>query len=239
LKPPKNKLSDLHTIYGRLTVNGQVEDISTQRKCTREEWDGKRLKGNKEAARAINTWLDTLYTRAYSCQQELYAAGKLFTAKHVRKLMQGEELEPIHMVSTCWDYYLNYIAGLIGKDYSPATLVKYRSGLKAFKAFLKLKFQTDDMRLDHLDHRFIKDYEYFLKTDYNIQNNTAIQHIKRLRTVVKIAIDFGWLQRDPFLAHRMKATEVYRDYLTTEELERLSKRPLLKKINDCPGSVPV
>lgn len=195
-----------------------------------EEWDGYHVKGNKESARTINAWPDTMYARAFTCQQELYSSGKLFTARQVRRLMQGEELEPIHMASTCWDYYLNYVAGLVGKDYSPATLVKYRSAYKAFKTFLRLRRDTDDIRLDHLDHRFIKDYEYFLKTDYNIQNNTAIQHIKRLRSVAKIAIDFGWLQRDPFLAHRMKATEVFRDYLTNEELDRLSRRRFSKRL---------
>lgn len=145
--------------------------------------------------------------------------------------MQGEPLEPVHMVSEAWDYHMNYIIGLIGKDYSEATLAKYKAGYKAFKKFLKLKYQADDMGLNELDHSFIKAYEYYLKTDHGVSNNTAIQIIKRLRTVVRIAMDFGWLQRDPFIAHRMRATEVHRTFLSSDELWRLTSKKLDNKLS--------
>ncbi|MBK0379344.1 site-specific integrase [Mucilaginibacter segetis] len=233
MKPPKNKQAELSMIYGRLSVNGHTEDLSTQRKCRPADWDKQagRVKGNKEEARSINAWLDLLYARAHQCRQELYAAGKPFTARQVRKLMQGEELEPSKMLSEVWNYQLNYIIGLIGKDYSKATLEKYQAGYKALKKFLQLKYQTDDLRLDQLDHQFVKDYEYYLKTGHHVQNNTAIQIIKKLRTIVRIAMDFGWLQRDPFIAHRMRATEVHRDYLTGEELARLATKRFSKKLS--------
>ena len=145
--------------------------------------------------------------------------------------MQGEELEPPKMLSMAWNYQLNYIIGMIGKDYSKATLQKYRASYKALKKFLKLKLLTEDIRLDQLDHQFVKDYEYYLKTDYGVQNNTAIQIIKKLRTIIHIAMDFGWLSRDPFIAHRMKSTEVHRDYLTEEELSRLAVKRFPKKLS--------
>ncbi len=188
------------------------------------------MQGTWAEARTTNAWLDSLFARAHECRQKLYLLGKSFTAQHVRKLMQGEELEPPKMLSMAWNYQLNYIIGLIGKDYSKATLQKYRAGYKALKAFLKLKFQTNDIRLDQLNHQFVKDYEYYLKTDYGVQNNTAIQIIKKLRTIVHISMDFGWLSRDPFIAHRMKSTEVHRDYLTGEELSRLALKRFPKKL---------
>jgi site-specific recombinase XerD len=187
------------------------------------------MAGNKAEAREANLWLETLNARAHRCRQELYAAGNPFTATHIRRLMQGEEIEPVKMISEAWDYYMNYIAGLIGKDYSFATLQKYRSGYKAFKAYLQFKYQTDDISFKMLNYQFIKDYEYFLKTSYGVQNNTAIQHIRKLRTMVRIAMDFSWLSRDPFLAHRMHANEVHRDYLTSEELNLMAKRSMAPK----------
>jgi site-specific recombinase XerD len=219
-------------IYIRVTVNGAREEWSTQRTCERSEWDVKsgRVNGTKSVARSINAWLDTLYARAHECRQHLYLLGKPFTARHVRKLMQGEELEPPKMLSMAWNYQLNYIVGMIGKDYSKATLQKYRASYKALKKFLKLKFLTEDIRLDQLDHQFVKDYEYYLKTGYGVQNNTAIQIIKKLRTIIHIAMDFGWLSRDPFIAHRMKSTEVHRNYLTGEELSRLALKRFPKKL---------
>ncbi|WP_448698139.1 site-specific integrase [Mucilaginibacter sp. AW1-3] len=228
MKPAKNESRDWRWIYARLTVCGERLDFSTQRKCKLSEWEGQRVKGNREEARSINHWLDTLQLRAHAARQELY--GKVFGPRHVRKLMQGEPLEPARMVSEAWQYHMDYISGLIGKDYSGATLQKYKAGQKAFKKFLKLKFQKDDIALNELDHAFIKDYEFYLKTGHGVQNNTAIQIIKKLRTVVKIAMDFGWLQRDPFIAHRMKSTEVHRTFLSSDELQRLATKKLDNKL---------
>lgn len=215
-------------IYARLTVSGERLDFSTQRQCLPVNWDGQRVKGSKEEARSINHWLDTLQLRAHAARQELY--GKVFGPKHIRKLMQGELLDPPHMLSEAWKYHMDFITGLIGKDYCEATLVKYRSGQMAFKKFLKLKYQKDDIALNELDHAFIKSYEFYLKTDHGVQNNTAIQIIKKLRTVVKIAMDLGWVTRDPFLAHHMKATEVHRTYLSSDELQRLAIKKLEPKL---------
>lgn len=145
--------------------------------------------------------------------------------------MQGEELEPPKMLSVAWNYQLNYIFGLVGKTYSKATLQKYQASYKALTKFLKIKYQAEDIRLDQLDHQFVKDYEYYLKTDYGVQNNTAIQIIKKLRTIIHIAMDFGWLSRDPFITHRMKSTEVHRDYLTGEELSQLAVKRFSKKLS--------
>jgi len=189
------------------------------------------MSGTRAEARSVNAWLDTLYARAHECRQQLYAANKSFTPIHIRKMMQGEELEPPRMLSEVWNYHFNYIVGLVGKDYAKATLQKYQGAYKALKKFLKLKFQAEDLRLDALDHQFIKEYEFYLKTDHGVQNNTAIQIIKKLRTIVRIAMDFGWLLRDPFIAHRMKSTEVHRDYLTGEELARLATKRFSKKLN--------
>jgi integrase len=143
--------------------------------------------------------------------------------------MQGEELEPPRMLSEQWDYYFSYITGLLGKDYTKATLQKYRTAYKHLKKFMKIRSGADDMRLDELDHKFIKDYNYYLKTSCNLQNNSAIQMIKRLRTIIRVAMDFGWVLRDPFIAHRMKADEVHRSYLSGEELSRMAVHNLQSK----------
>ena len=128
------------------------------------------------------------------------------------------------MLSEVWNYYIDYVAGLVGKSFSPATLQKYKTGFKIFKKYLQQSVGADDIRLDQLDYKFIKDYEYYLRADGSWQNNSVVQLIRRLRTMVRIALDFGWVARDPFLPHRMKLEEVHRDYLTAEELDRMAEK---------------
>jgi len=188
------------------------------------------LKGTREIARSVNVWLDTLYARAYTSRQELYSGGKPITALHVRKMMQGEEIEPPKMLSDVWTYHTDQIAGLIGKDYTPGTLAKYKTAYKALKKYLILKRKNDDLALKEIDYRFVRDFEYYLKTDYGLKINTAVQMVKKLRTIIKIAYEIGWINRDPFIAYRARHEEVHREYLTSAELDLLATRRFKRKL---------
>lgn len=231
LKRSTSRKKDTDHIFIRMTVDGKREDWSTGRRCKREEWDSKaaKVKGTNAEARQINSWLDTLRTRAYACKQQLYAGGKPFTALLIRKLMQGEELEPPRMLSDAWNYHTNQIAGLIGKDYRPATLQKYKSVLRVLKRFLMLRRKAEDIRLDEIDYRFVRDFDYYLKAEYGVKINTAVQMVKKLRTIMKVAMEIGWINRDPFVAYRAKKEEVFREYLTSEELHTLATMKLSRK----------
>jgi hypothetical protein len=51
--------------------------------------------------------------------------------------------------------------------------------------------------------RFLRNsFEHYLKTDYWVKINTAVQMIKKLRTITTIAYEIGWITRDPFIAYR-------------------------------------
>jgi death-on-curing family protein len=238
LKHRTCKHEDIIPIYIRLTVNGTREEWSTGRRCRPEDWDNKlkRVKGNKEEARSINHWLDLLSARAYACKQEIYASGKQLHAVQIRKLMQGEELDPPKMLSQVWTYHTNQIAGLVGKSYTPGTLQKYTSVFRILKKYLMLRTLADDIRLDQIDYRFIRDFEYYLKTDYGVKINTAIHMVKKLRTIMKVAQEIGWINRDPFVAYRAKKEEVFREYLTSLELHELATKKLsgkrLRRVRD-------
>jgi site-specific recombinase XerD len=231
LRQAKNKLNLLNTIYIRITIDGAREEWSTGRRCLKDEWNNKtgRMTGTREAARSANAWLDILYSRAHSCRQELYAGGKPFTALHVRKLMQGEELEQPKMLSDAWDYHTGQIAGLIGKDYTAGTLAKYKTVQKILKKYIMLKKKSDDIELNEIDYRFVRDFEHYLKTDRGVKINTAVHMVKKLRTVIKIAYEIGWINRDPFIAYRSRHEEVHREYLTGVELNLLATKRLESK----------
>jgi len=187
------------------------------------------MKGTKEDARSVNSWLDTLNARAFAARQNLYVSGKDFGPIHIRKLMQGEELEPPKMLSDIWTYHTDQIAGLIGKDYTAGTLQKYKAAFRILKRFIMIRTQCDDIPLDKINYRFVKDFDYYLKADYGVKINTAVQIVKKLRTMIKIAIEVGWAKHDPFTAYRAKTVEVFREYLTSDELQQLAEKKLSRK----------
>lgn len=118
----------------------------------------------------------------------------------------------------------------MGKGYTPATLQKYKSVYRVVKRFLLLKTTSDDIKLDDIDYQLVRDFDYYLKTDYGVKINTAVQMVKKLRTIMKVANEIGWAKRNPFVAYRAKKEEVFREYLTSEELNELALKKLRKRL---------
>jgi len=54
-------------IYMRITIKGQRFELGTRRSVLPENWsaDSGRVTGNSSAARSVNTFLDSLLSKAY------------------------------------------------------------------------------------------------------------------------------------------------------------------------------
>lgn len=125
---------------------------------------------------------------------------------------------------------------LIGKEYVEGTVRKFNTTFSYLKEFLQNKYQKDDISLPEVNQEFVREFEFFLKTDKACQNNSALKHIKNFRKVIRIAISNEWIKKDPFLGLRFKTEEVNIDFLSEEELKRIRQKeidiPRLECIRD-------
>lgn len=78
--------------------------------------------------------------------------------------------------------------------------------------------------LAELDGQFIRDFDFWLKTEKHYQNNSALKHLKNLKKVVRIALANGWIKKDPFYGIRFKQDEVNVEILLREELNILMNK---------------
>ncbi|MFV5701756.1 tyrosine-type recombinase/integrase [Flavobacterium sp. XS2P12] len=85
--------------------------------------------------------------------------------------------------------------------------------------FLQWKYSVSDIDIKHIDHSFITEYEFYLRSVRKCANNTAVKYIKNFKKIIKICISNGWLDKDPFADYKSKIREVERDYLTQEEVQ--------------------
>ncbi|GAA4925145.1 site-specific integrase [Mucilaginibacter defluvii] len=90
--------------------------------------------------------------------------------------------------------------------------------------------KQDDIKLDDIDFQLVRDFDYYLKTEHKVKINTAVQIVKKLRTVMKLANEISWVKRNPFAAYRAKKEEVHREFLTTVELNDLAVKKLKKRL---------
>lgn len=116
---------------------------------------------------------------------------------------------------------------LIGYSRSYSTYKKYDLSYRRVKEFLKLRYRKEDIYLDNLSLEFIRDYEMFLSTKYELSHNTVFKMIQYLKKIVNLARDLGVIHSNPFLQHTMKWKHSDPKYLTQFELESI----INKKIN--------
>jgi site-specific recombinase XerD len=115
----------------------------------------------------------------------------------------------------------NKIKALIGKEYAPGTLERYETSLKHTKDFLMWKYNITDIDILKIDHAFITDYEFYLRTVRNCANNTAVKYIKNFNKIIKICLANHWMDKNPFANYKSKVKEVDRVYLSEEEIQEI------------------
>ena len=78
--------------------------------------------------------------------------------------------------------------------------------------------------LAELDGQFIRDFDFWLKTDKHCQNNSALKHLKNLKKVIRIALANDWIKKAPFYGNHFKQDEVNVEFLSREELDILMNK---------------
>lgn len=95
---------------------------------------------------------------------------------------------------------------------------------------MRLEYQQADIHLEKVDLYFLKQFFSYLLTALKIkdstgrmpekkvcENNSAVKYMKTLKTVVNVALGFGWLTVTSFLGLKAKMEKIDQDHLTEEE----------------------
>jgi site-specific recombinase XerD len=115
----------------------------------------------------------------------------------------------------------NKIKELVGKEYAPGTLERYKTSLKHTEEFLQWKYQISDIDITKIDNAFVCDYEFYLRSVRNCSNNTAVKYIKNFNKIIKICLANNWLEKNPFSSYKAKVKEVERVYLSETEIQEI------------------
>ncbi|RTZ06311.1 site-specific integrase [Flavobacterium sp. GSP6] len=207
-------------IYVRVTVQSKRFEFSSNKFVNPEKWsnEGSKVKGNNEETRSINSHLEYLKSKVSEAEKKLYKKDIIITSENLKN-----EIFDLHdnqrMLIPIFKDHNNKIKELVGKEYAPGTLERYNTSLKHTVEFLEWKYKVSDIDINKIDHAFVTDYEFYLRSVRNCANNTAVKYLKNFNKIIKICISNGWIDKDPFANYKSKIREVERDYLTQEEVQ--------------------
>lgn len=217
-------------IYVRLTIDGKRLEYSTKKFVDISKWSSEtsRMKGNSEEARSINRLLDFTMNRVNEIHFELLKDSQSVTIEAFKNKLLGIK-ERERLLMPIFKEHNRKIKELIGQEYAPGTLERYETSLKHTQNFLKWKYNISDINIEKIDHAFITEYEFYLRSERKCANNTAIKYIKNFHKIVNQCIANGWLTKDPFANYKAKVKEVIREFLTEKEIADIMSKELVSE----------
>jgi site-specific recombinase XerD len=221
-KRAKASVNGLVPIYTRITINGKRIELSSNRFVEISKWstEAGKMKGNSEEARSINSHLDMLRIQIIDMQMELVHKKIPVTAETLKSKILGVD-ERARMLIPIFQDHNNKIKELVGKEYAPGTLERYKTSLSHTIEFLQWKYKVSDIEINKIDHAFVTDYEFWLRSVRNCANNTAVKYIKNFNKIIKLCLANDWLDKNPFANYKSKVKEVERVYLSEEEIQNI------------------
>jgi integrase len=225
-------------IYMRVTIAGERFELGTRRTALPAQWSVElgRVSGTNSKAKSVNSFLDSLLSRAYDYQRQILNEGKELTLSEFKSRWNGIPTEKPKMLMEVFEEHNQQMKALIGQEFSPLTFERYTTSKKHTLEFLKWKYKVDDIDIKKLNYEFIHNYEFWLKSVRKCDHNTTIKYLSNFRKIVNICIKSGWLDRDPFVGFKMTKREVERPFLTEDELIRIAEKkfimPRMSQVRD-------
>jgi integrase len=229
LKKPKNYTKGaVSFIYLRITVDGVRAEMSTGRTCGPGRWNAKagKITGTKEDIKTLNAYLENMKARVYAAHARLSIDGAEITADSVKCRYLGKE-EKSHTVLEAIKNHNAKMNALVEKgEYAPGTLKRFEVLERHIEDYLVSKYSKNDFNIKSIDHGFIDGFDFYLHTVKENDTNTANKHLKNLKKIVNICRRYKWISTDPFFGHTLKSKPVHREYLTADELRKITEKRL-------------
>jgi len=209
-------------IYLRITLNGRRSEFSIHRKIHIDEWNSRSqlVIGNSIESQGINRQLELIKNKIYTIQQYFDRDNKPFSASDLRDVYLGKDKSQ-KMLLEIFQEHNDEVESLVGREFSAGTAERYRTCKKHIADFIQNKYKKNDISVLDVDHKFITDFEYYLKTTRKCAHNSAIKYITNFKKIIRIAHANNWIDKDPFLHWKAKLKIVEREFLNEEEIQRI------------------
>jgi site-specific recombinase XerD len=217
--------NNLAPIYLRITVNQRRFEHGINRLVDLSKWSVStgRMKGSSAEAKTLNDFLDVLKHKVDMAEREMILDGKEITSRSFKDKWFGIDMKK-QMVLEVFKQHNDEFALLVGKEYAPGTLERYKTSLSHTRKFIECKYKLPDIVVTKLNYGFIAGYALWLKTVRNCNHNSTMKYLANFKKIVLICLKNGWIIKDPFLGYKLTTQEVQRAMLIERELKQITSK---------------
>lgn len=231
LKKNAPKKNGFVPVMARITVDGTIAQFSCKLDVDPGLWDTKsgKASGRSEQSQQTNRFLDKIRVGVNKHYQEIIDKDGCVTAEKVKNAFLGLDMKCETLLKIFERHNNDFSKQVEGELRSRSTYLKYSSVYKHVKEVISFRYNRSDLALKELTSAFIIDFELFLRTEKKLCNNSVWIYMMPLRRMITIAMDNGWLNRDPFFEYSIACEETDREFLTKDEIGVLMDMKFRKK----------
>ena len=226
-------------VMGRITIDGgKPAQFSCKMTVDPSLWNTEtgRMTGRSIAAQETNKMLDGIRVKINHHYREIMDRDGFVTAEKVKNAFLGLEYRHETLMKVYDQFNSDFDKMVKAGMRAKPTQQKYLAVYDHLKRFLETRYHVSDIALKEIAPAFINDFEMYLRTENRCSHNTVWVYLMPLRKMISIAIENGWLLRDPFIKHEIGMEETERTFLTNEELKKLMdmrfKKPKHELVRD-------
>ncbi|MDR2917939.1 MAG: site-specific integrase, partial [Tannerella sp.] len=223
LKKNAPKKTGLVPVMCRVTIDGTISQFSCKLDIDPRLWDtaAGRAAGRSDQSVAANRLMDKIRAGITKHYQDIFEREGYVNAEKVRNAYLGLDCKLHTLLAVYGDFLNDFEKMCQSGSRSKSTLCKYRRVYTLLAEFVRRKFNRSDIALKEIQPAFITDFEFFLRMDKGCDTNTVWIYMMPLRKMITLAVNHGWLHRDPFWEYEIAPEEKDRGFLSADEIKSL------------------
>lgn len=227
LNTSKSRKDGTCPIVGRITIDAKSVQFTTKINLSPFDWDAKKGRAKKERKELaqINKTLDRLEEQVRGHYSQIVEIEGYVTAERVKNALNGIGTKATNLLQLFQEHNDEF-EKRVGVNRVYSTYYLYLSVYRHLSNFILSHYQTNDVSLISLNHKFINDYDFYLRVERKMTAHTVLNHIIILKKMIRRAINQGTLKRNPFINFVAETPiRLYR-HLTEDEFQKILTTPI-------------
>lgn len=220
----------VYPIVGKIIVGRSIAQFSSKLSVPEHLWNVKagRAVGKSRIAVELNREINIINLSIHSHYKILSERKDKVIAIEVKNAFQGVASSQITLL-VLFRQMMEEFKARIGIDRAPSTYFKYITAYKNLKRFLREKYNVEDIPLSQLDLPFIEAYDFNLRVERKLTDESIVTIIALLLKVARIALHRNLVTHPPFFGYKLGKPDFQIRSLTAEEFECLMTTPITSK----------
>ncbi len=224
-------------IMGRITLNGERTQISTQQSVPLKLWNAAlgRAVGRSTEALLVNEHLDRIHYRIEHCYHTLLCEQGMVTPCMIKERYLGNDRRNLFLLEFFRRHNDTFFR-MVGISRSKTTYGKYRSVYQHLAEFIPKHYGRSDISFKEIDREFLTDFHRYVTLECNCKKNTIWVYMIALKHILMLAREQGYMKRNPFSDYKLCYESVARNYLSAAELRGIIRltpaTPMLQLVRD-------